>query len=338
MFNYKIFTKIYYALTLLILIITVGTVGFMMIEGWEFHDAFHMTVITVSTVGFQEVNELSIKGQYFTDFLIIGSFGTFAYALSAITTYLVGGEYRKYISDYRGLKRIAKMDGHIIVCGFGRVGSQAAFDLLAHNRQVLIIESDEKAIEDMPENMEYLIGNATDDAVLQRAGIDKAKAIISTLPKDADNLFVVLTAREMKKNLKIISRSSKQSSVRKLKIAGADSVILPDVLGGSHMASLVAAPDVIEFLENISVQGNSMVNLEEISFYELPPDFRYNTIGELNSKKLTGCNIIGYKTGKGEYIINPEPEAKVEPNSKLFVLGNPDQIQALNRLLGIHHE
>ena len=322
------------------LVIFVGTLGFYLIEPkYTLFDSFFMTIITVSTVGFHEVHALSDLGRLFTSFLIITSFGTFAYAVSAITSYLVGGEYKTYFREYQLNRELEKVTNHVIVCGFGRVGKQAAADLAAHNREFLVMESDDSIVEEnrLQEDSHYhfVAGDATVDEHLLKAGIKRASALITTLPKDSDNLFVVLSAKELNPKLRIISRASSQSSVRKLKIAGADNVIMPDRVGGAHMASLVVTPDVVEFLDHISVQGDNHINLEEISFNELPENFQFKTIGELNARQITGCNIIGFKTAGGEYLINPAADTEVIPNSKLFVLGDPEQITKLNKVLGI---
>ena len=155
------------------------------------------------------------------------------------------------------------------------------------------------------------------------------------MPNDADNIYVVLAAKELNPNLRIISRASKASSVKKLKIAGADHVIMPDTVGGSHMASLVVTPDVQEFIDNIAITGAANVNLEEVPFSSMPEDFKYLTISELRDKKISGCNIIGYKTPAGDFVVNPDPELKIIPDSKLFVLGTPDQIKLLNKAFHI---
>ncbi len=335
--NFRLFSKVIYAFLILMLIICAGTVGFMMVEGWSLLDSFFMTIITISTVGFNEVNELSPNGQLFTSFLIITSFGTFAYAVSAITSYLVGGEYRSYFKEYKTVKEADKLQNHVIICGYGRVGKQAVAQLDAHQDSFIILENDEEIISDFAHKDKlFLSGDATQDEILIKAGIKRAKALITTLPSDSDNLFVVLTAREINPTLKIISRASKSSSVKKLKIAGADNVIMPDSLGGAHMASLVATPDVIEFLDHISIQGNAQVNLESIAFSELPDDLKNKSIAELNAYQLTGCTIIGFKTPAGDYVINPSPETHIIPHSKLFVLGAPEQIQVLNNILGVN--
>ncbi len=309
----------------------------MLVEGYTLSEAFYMTILTVSTVGFNEVHPLSEFGRIFTSFLIITSFGTFAYAITAITTYLVGGEYKKYFKEYKLHREVEKISGHVIICGYGRVGRQAVADLSFHNKSFVILEQKESIIHELSvkKRFLYLDGDATLDENLKKAGIKRATALITTLPKDSDNLFVVLTAREINPHLTIISRASQSPTVKKLKIAGADNVIMPDKVGGSHMASLVVTPDVVEFLDHMSFQGSADINLEEISFNELPEDFKNKTIGELNARQQTGCNIIGFRAANGEYIINPSADVEVVPNSKLFVLGDPSQINKLNELLGL---
>jgi len=334
--NYKYFAKVYYAIGLLFIIILAGTVGFMVVEGWSFFEGFYMTIITISTVGFNEVQELSDAGKLFTSFLIITSFGTFAYALTSITSYIVGGEYKQYFLEYKSLKTAEKMNDHTIVCGYGRVGKQAAHDLRFYKKDYVVVERDLEITKDPKfTDVPFITGDSTDDQVLIKANITNASALITALPHDADNLFVVLSARELNPKLKIISRASTYSSMRKLRIAGADNVIMPDTVGGAHMASLVMNPNLMEFMDLIKISGKSAVNLEEISFSELPDEVKYTTIEELQEKSLSGCNVIGYRNSEGEYMINPPSDTKIVPNSKLFVLGNPEQIKKLNTVLGI---
>ncbi len=336
--NYKIFAKIYYAFALLFLVIITGTIGYSIVEDWSIVDSFYMTIITVSTVGYGEVYELSEAGKLFTSLLIITSFGTFAYAVTSITSYLVGGEYRTYFKDYRVNKKIENLTGHTVICGYGRVGKQAVADMVYHNEKVVVIETKDELVDKNTlenTNFFFLRGDATSDESLEKAGVQKAKALITALPKDSDNLFVVLSARTINPKLKIISRSSNMKNSPKLITAGADNVIMPDTVGGSHMASLVTTPDVMEFLDLIKISGKNEINIEEILFSDLPQDYKFKSIGELDAKKITGCNIIGYRKPSGEYIINPDPSEKVVPECKLFVLGNPEQIDHLNRLFGL---
>ena len=229
------------------------------------------------------------------------------------------------------------LSNHTIVCGYGRVGTQAIKELEAHQQRFVVIEEKDDLIELFREQKQYnhVHGNATVDENLEKAGITKAKALITTLPSDADNLFVVLSAKAMNPNLTIISRASKKTSIKKLRTAGATNVIMPDSLGGSHMASLVVTPDVLDFLDHISIQGESETTLESISFSELPQEFKFKTINDLDAKYSTGCNIIGYKSPEGEYLINPSGDVELIPGSSLIVLGNPDQLESLNKIFGI---
>ena len=334
--NFRLFSKVLYSIIVLFMIIFFGTLGFMLIEGWSLIDSFYQTIITISTVGFETVEELSNVGKLFTAFLIITSFGTFAYTITSITGYVVSGDYRKYFKEYRFMKEIKELKNHVIDCGYGIVGSKAIETLREHNHDFLVIEQDPEIIEKFRSelNIKCIKGDATKDDLLNKAGIANAKALITTLPYDADNLFVVLTAREVNKKLSIISRASNGSTVKKLKIAGANNVITPDSLGGSHMAQLVATPDVLEFLDEISIQGENEINLESIDFKDIPEDCQYKSIKDLK-EQFPVCNIIGFKNTKGEYEINPSDDTSIVPNSKLFVLGNPEQIKQLNRIFGI---
>ncbi len=338
LFNYRVFSKVYYFLILLLLIMFGGTVGFVIIEEWGWVDAFYMTIITISTVGFQEVHELSIYGKVFTSFLIISSFGTFAYAITSITTYLIGGEYKKYLKEYKTMKELKKMSNHVIICGFGRVGRQVAVDLKAHNNNFVVLERDKETLEDkMNDDIFFIQGDSTDDTVLERASIHNAKAIITCLPKDSENIYVVLAAREFNKDMIIVSRASNQSAVSKLKMAGASNVIMPDSIGGSHMASLIAHPDVMEFIDMIRVQGDQGCNVESISYEELPDSLKDKTIEELEAKKSTGVTIIGFKNIDGEYIVNPPQDMVVSKGSRVFVLGNSEQIKLIIKNYHLSH-
>lgn len=188
----------------------------------------------------------------------------------------------------------------------------------------------------MKHDYTFVNGDATHDEDLEKAGIATARGLITCLPKDADNLYAVLAGREFNSNILIISRASYYSAVSKLKLAGANNIIMPDSIGGSHMASLIVNPDVMEFLDIIRVQGNQGANVESITYEQLPPELQGKTIEELDSKKSTGVTIIGYKTQGGDYQINPDINIKVVPGSKLFVLGKSSQIEHLNEFYGIN--
>lgn len=229
------------------------------------------------------------------------------------------------------------MRDHVIVCGYGRNGKQAAQKLIDYRQPFVVIESSEEIVNRASSDQLFFVhGNAIEDEVLIEAGIEKASTLICALPSDADNLFIVLSARQINKNLKIISRATEETSYKKLKLAGADNVIMPDKIGGDHMASLVVVPDLVEFLDNLTVSGEEdSINVEQIPFEKICPDDKEHAIEELDIRKKTGCSIIGYKSPEGEYIVNPEPSMVVRKNSKLIMIGRPPQIEKLKSLYGV---
>jgi len=328
--HFRQFSRLYFPLGILLLIIILGTIGYIAIEAYTFLEALYMTIITVATVGFTEVHPLSSEGRIFTIFLIITSFGTFAYAITSITQYIIDGEFREYFKTKRLTAEMEKLENHVIICGYGRNGKQAARVLKSHNQRFVVIEQQVDPVQSMSEKYPHLVisGDATQDNILMQAGIERARAIIATLPADADNLFIVLSARALNPKLNIISRASDDNTDKKLKIAGADHVIMPDMVGGAHMASLVMKPDVVEFIDYITGVGVD-INLEEITFEKLPGNLQNKTISEIDVRGRSGANIIGFKTARGEFIINPSPETKLVPNAKIFVLGTIEQISVL---------
>ncbi len=201
------------------------------------------------------------------------------------------------------------MKNHIIVIGYGRNGQQAGHKLLAYKKKFVVIEKEEDIVEKYySELVQFVHGNGNEDEILKKAGIEKASTLISALPNDADNLFVVLSARQLNKDLKIISWATEETTLKKLKLAGADNVIMPDRFGGDHMASLVVTPDLIEFLDNLSDSGDDdSMNIEQVPFSKVSQNGEELAIKNLDLRKKTRCSIIGYKSPEGEYIVNPEP-------------------------------
>jgi voltage-gated potassium channel len=323
------------AIVLLFLIIFIGTLGYTIVEGYSFGDAFFMTVITMSTVGFREVQPLSDPGKIFTVFLIFFSFGIFAYVISTFTRMLVDGVFHHYYKDNRVRKRIKKLANHVVVCGYGRNGKQSVVELKDHEEDFVIIESSEEEIVRIREDdsLLYIQGNATDETTLKLAQVERARALITTLPNDADNLFVVLSARQFNPNMTIISRASHDNSDSKLKRAGATNVIMPDKIGGQRMAKLVAQPDVIEFIDSIVLQHSNDVTLKEISCADMDHCYQGQTIEKIGIRNLSGANIIGLKTADMNYIFNPGPDRVLSNEDKLFVLGTPEQLDKLKTTL-----
>ncbi|MEA1875678.1 MAG: potassium channel protein [Bacteroidota bacterium] len=337
MFNHKVkrqsrnLSNTLLAVILLIVVIIIGIVGYQTIEGYTFEEALYMTVITMSTVGFTEVRALTPSGHLFTVFMIFASIGIFAYVLGTFSRFLIDGGFRDYTFNRKLGRRIKRMNGHVIICGYGRNGKQVSIELSNHKRTFIIIESNDKVIQQIREDgiRNLIQGDATHDDILERAGISTAAALITTLPSDADNTFVVISARSLNPDLKIISRASEDHSDVKIKRAGADNVIMPDRIGGVRMAKLVAQPDVVEFIDNILMQSDNKVKLEEIDGHKIDNCFLEGTIKDLQVRTNSGATIVGIKTKSGAYTFNPAPDIRMTCDDKLFVLGSPSQIAKL---------
>lgn len=330
-------SKITGAILLLILVFLVGSFGFALFFGYTWIDAFYMTVITITTVGFGELHPMSPVEKMFTSFLILSSIFIVGYAISVISEYILSKSNIGNLRIKKVQKKIDQLQDHIIICGFGRNGKQAAQKLEAYNKNYVIVEIDDEIVDRLnEENYLFVKGNANEDETLHKAGIERASTLISALPSDADNLFVVLSARQINKNLKIISRATEETSYKKLKLAGADNVIMPDKIGGEHMASLVVVPDLVEFLDNLTVSGEEdSIYVEQIAFEKVCPSGNELTIKETDLRKKTGCTIIGYKAPTGEYIVNPEPDLTLKKGSKLILIGRPNQIESLKQFYSV---
>ncbi|MEX1188591.1 MAG: NAD-binding protein [Bacteroidia bacterium] len=328
-FRHSDFRSLRIALLLILLVITTGTVGYMMIEGFNLLEAFYMTMITIGTVGFMEIHPLSDEGRLFTSALILLSFGTFAYGLSAITSAIVEGQLAAYFSGYKVKTEISHLSNHVIVCGYGRNGKQSCKQLKSRGLPFVVIERDEKVCDAIRDegNILYIHGDSTDDKILQTAQIQNAKALISTLDLDTNNLFVVLSARNLNQKLHIISRASEEGSDKKLYIAGANNVIMPDKIGGAHMAALVSRPDILEFLDVLSSNDNvAESHLEEIIKLEFKSEHSNQNIAKLKIHEKTGVSIIGIRQPNGDFVLNPSSDTILNSQMKLFVLGSNKQI------------
>lgn len=328
-------SKIYLALVLIVVVLSIGVVGYRYISDYSWIDALYMTIITVTTVGFSEVRPMGPEGKIFTVLLIVTSVFIVGFAISVVTEYLLGRNSLQILKKKRVEKTINSLSGHVVVCGFGRNGMQASERLKAYDKPFVIIEREKEVIDKYDEDLLFVAGDANDDEVLLAAGVDRAKFLITALPDDATNLFVVLSARQINKELFIISRASLVTSQKKLLLAGANKVIMPDKIGGNHMASLVVMPDLITFMDKLSLEGKHTTNLEEVAIESFADQVACNSLRDLDLRRKTGCTIIGYIAPDGEYIINPEADLKLHPKSKVIVLGRPEQIKKLNEMFHI---
>ncbi len=324
------------AFGILLLEIIVGTLGYMWLEGYDWVEAFYMVIITISTVGFTEVEPLGPSGRIFTSVLILLNIAIFAYLLAVISFYLVEGEgFKKWF--YQHMKRsIDALQDHVILCGFGRYGEEITRNLLYHNQPFVVLEKAADKINKLQHHdppLLYLEGDATQDEKLLAVGIQRARAIICALGEDSDNLFTVLSARQLNPQIRIISRAIDPRSEKKLALAGADHVVMPEQIGGFHMAALVSKPGAVEFFTFITREYQSDIRFEAVAYEDLPDSCRHLPMSQLHLRARAGVNIIGHKDAEGQYHVNPHPETVLQPSESYIVLGTEAQLEKLHALL-----
>ncbi|MEM9887370.1 MAG: NAD-binding protein [Bacteroidota bacterium] len=320
------------ALTLFGLSLAVGIFGYILIEDYSLIDAIYMTVITISTVGFAEVEPLSNIGRLFTSVLILFNIGVIAYALYAFTDYVIEGELFKKMQIRLMNNRIEALEEHVIICGYGKYGEEIGDNFTQAKIPFVIIDISEEQIEYVKKKSAALFfvqGDASQDEVLLRAGVKKAKTLIAALPDDTDNVFTVLTTRELNPDINIISRASNPKTQKKLKLAGANHTIMPEQIGGFYMSALVTKPGAVEFFSFVTSEYESDIGFEEVQFEDVPLVCQCKTIKELQIREKTGCNVIGYKSPNSRYVVNPSPDTSLLLGSSFIVLGNDEQLKKL---------
>ncbi len=319
---------LFFPLFFLCLLVLFGTMGYVLIERFSFLEGLYMTIITIASVGYNEVKPLSDAGRLFTIFLILINLGLFTYFISWLSRFFFDIDFIKKYKQITMENKIHHLNNHVIICGFGRNGKECAKVL--HDNKIPFVILEEK--NELGTNLKFpvphfLKGDATKDDVLIEAGIKHARALIATLPVDADNLFVVLTAKQLNADLTIISRASHDSSVNKLKIAGASNVIMPDKIGGSHMATLVMLPDVVEMLSILSTRNNNQFRVAELKAHKSISLF------DLDLWRKTNCTILGVKDELNRYSINPPSSYLIHPGERLIVMGSDEQIEAARKIV-----
>ena len=318
---------------MLCVIILIGTLGYTMIEEWSLFDSFYMTIITIGTVGFREVAELSRFGRFFTIGLIVFGIGVGGYAVANLTSFIIEGQIRYLIRGRKMEKQIIKLKNHIIVCGYGKTGTDIVGELTKLNKQFVVIEKDEQKVEELKEHgLLVLFGDATDDEILEKAGVSRAKGLIASVSNDADNVYIVLSAKGMNPKLRIIALSIDDQSRKKLIRAGADNVVSPYAIAGRRMARLLLTPGIVNFLD-VMVQNQELeLMIEEVIVQKGSPLVN-KQLRQSNIKAETnGAMIIGIKKQDENIIVNPSGETLLEEGLTLFVLGNNAQIEKLNEL------
>lgn len=310
-------------------VLLIGTLGYQIVEDWSLIDSFFMTVITITTVGYREIGgELSTPGKLFTVFLIFAGFGVAALALSHFTSSILRGELNNIVGRLRMRKEIESMKGHYIIGGFGRTGQVIANNFKVKKIPYVVIDNDDKSLRSLDEaHIPYVIGDAGDEEVLTKAGIERAKGFVAVVSSDANNAFAIMTARTLNTNLNIIARALDIHSVKKLKMAGANKVIAPYQLGGSRIAQAVAHPhssDFIDIIENVEAQHIEMADLPVLQ----QGPFAGKTVGDPFFHRYD-IIVIGIKKNDGTFVFHPKPEHSLKAHDHLIVMGPSRSIEEL---------
>lgn len=326
------FRQLRVVLVLVIILIGIGTLGYMMLEHWGLHDALFMTVITLSTVGYGEVRPLTQPGEVFTMLLIFGGVGVLAYSFSTVTDYIVAGELQGYLRRRRTARKMARMQDHYIVCGYGRVGRQVVEELHANDIRLVVVDIDRTLGMELEQlGIPFIVGDPTDDDVLELAGIKRAAGLCSCLPNDATNVFVVLSARQTNAGLLILSRCNQPENQEKVRIAGADKVINPYVTTGRQMATQLLYPSVMEFLDVVIRRGDLELRLQEI-VVGANSELADRSLADAHVRSQTGVNVLAVRRNKRTLDTNPGGDFVIERGDELVCLGTPDQLSSMSLL------
>ena len=321
----------------LVVLVICGTLGYRWIEGWSIGDSLYMTFITMTTVGFEEVFPLSPAGKHFTIIFLIFSLATLGYSVSIVIGYIFEGHILKTIQERRKMRQIGRLKEHFIVCGCGDVGLQVALEFERMKAQFVVIDL-KRPQSELAESFLFIEGDAIDDDILMEAGIDNARGLVSALPNDEENVFVVLSARQLNPKLTIVAKAVEERTRRKLLKAGADRILSPYQIAGRRMASVILRPSVVEFLDIMVEGGDVAMAVEEVSIGAKSP-LVGSTLRESGIGAHTGAIIMGIHRLDGRTRVNPAKTAKLSQvqlveNDVLIALGNEEQLKGLKNFAG----
>ena len=322
--------RLLWVIGFLAIIIVIGIIGYMLIEGWSFIDSIYMTIITITTVGYDEVQPLTDNGKIFSIFLMIGGVGGALYFFSVTAAYIIEGQFGSTLGRRQMKNRIAKLKEHFIICGYGRVGQEIAHVFTEEKVPFIIIDKDHDSIADADKDGHlYILADAANDEALKEAGIDRARGLVVAVASDADSTYITLSARQLRQDLFIETRTSSSRAETKLKRAGADRVISPHSIGARRMAMLALRPAVIDFIDTVTRRRGQELQLENIAV---------NCSSSLVGLKVTDvrqrsrASILAISKKSGKMLANPSGEEVIEDGDRLIAMGAEEQLLALEKI------
>jgi voltage-gated potassium channel len=315
-------------------VISFGTIGYTLIEKWPVFDSLYMTIITLTTVGYEEVHALTKAGRMFSILLILFGVGAMLYALGVGARVLLEGEIRDILGRRQLSKKIENIRNHYIICGYGRMGNIICKEMVQNRAPFVVIENNPDVVAAMDKDILSMQGDSTQDAVLKQAGIDRAKGLISVLSSDADNLYVVLSARGLNPQLRIVARAGEEGSSQKLLRAGADNVVSPYYIGGIRIAHTLLKPAVVDFIEFATRSQNMELQMEEVRVKE-KSQIVDQSLDESGIRKDLGIIIVAIKRETGEMEFNPTSTSIIRKGDTLIAMGRMEQLKAMESLAGV---
>ncbi len=324
--------KIIFLTSILLALLVVGSLGFVWLEGWSYFDALYMTVATLTTLGGGEVQPLSKLGRIYTMVLVLAGMGVLLYIVTSLARVVVEGEIKAALGRRKLVKLIKGLQDHYIICGFGRIGEIIARQLKERGIPVVIIENKPENLSRLEEAGYYVVaGDATREEVLQEAGIDRARGLVSVVSSDADNVYIVLTARSLQPGLYIVARAEESGAEKKLLRAGADRVESPYEMGGRKMAHAILRPTVTTFMELAMTEGVEW-SMEEVRVGE-GSALAGVALKDSGIRQKLDLILVALKRADGEMLFNPTLETPILAGDTLIALGLRHNLEALEKMV-----
>jgi voltage-gated potassium channel len=326
--------RIILVLVLLIFVILIGTLGFCLIEGWPLFDSFYMTLTTISTIGYGEIHPLSTSGRLFNSIVIVLGVGVAAYTFMTATRFIIEGELRNILGKRRLDRKIMKLDGHYIICGNGRIGSLVWKEFHKSGKSFVVVDSDPQALGVLEkEQIPFVLGDATQEETLQRAGIGRAKGLIATAVSDVSNVYITLISKELNPDIFILARAETEDSIRNLKRAGADRVVSPYLIGGQYMANIILKPTIMDLLDLAAGERNKDISIQMEGFKIRHGSALIGTqLKDSRIRKDIGLVVVTIKNPHGNMIFNPPADYALQEGDILVCIGEDDALEAMKKL------